>query len=898
MGYIVDMNCVSMHTKAHSEESTPPVEDSLTSSQSNKRADTPTPIAPEPDDRKKESAPTNHERKDDLDLANEMVRQQQEDESQPPDEGSVDKFNENHDKFELTDVAEAETDLIPEQQCIPDARNKAYYTKIRKQADSLIAILEREQGKNEKSGTGYSSEEFSPNDWKTPEAIEQKLTARILEKLGEADEKSVWTYLSTPGNRLDLARIHLIHKAGTENLRFIARQRMGTQFLSTLTSDLDWMTGLLYSGPVEHLGVALLYMTDLYRSYVEDMGDPIVRRLSTATALEFARFQHESKLHADILKRQNGYCFKTMRERFSYFFQSYQKGKLNAVFNELQYWDTRIVVGFSPGGYGTSRSLIWQRDNCDLPAEGYVGAHTQCPYKMKNVAGDHVYGNARDYVEPLLKYADNAIAHVRREMGGVCLHLSQYGAHAALAHGVPAMTMGEPNHLSYAVRVGKEWTRANSVGWQHKPRHLFWGASAWDFLILTQNVYSDEHRTLVSDQLVALGLFFASRRMTKSAFDCYEAAVLAQPLNYPAFVANASYLKQKAPTHKQKWKELHDLIINGMAKEYHHAAAVLLSRLIYPEFLPLESNLKERNKLFAAFFRQCKDYGHNRWYIDELLDAQIKGCTTAKEKRLYLRDALSTLMRKGHFAANVLSWGVNYMGQLPDDAENSELQEEFFELLISAMNRTRTGKKDTDNTWATLGNAIMSASNNNDERTFYAIGKVAFRKCKKNFPTKKASFRRFSGKVVSEKGLITTAAILQQGQEDRAALHWGCLQPCGGHIPLEMDGRIKKGVTVKLENESTLNGVVIRFSKVWDWPEPIYLIISEDGHTWTRPKYELTLVGPIARFDFKKDAPRARYVRLTVDGDYRSELGGTAGIQGFYVYGKDIHANEDNEGEE
>lgn len=900
LGYMFDMNFSPHSTKTYKKEKTAQREQNRSNKDRDNKAATTNISDHETDNIQEEDTHTEHTQKDDLDLANEMANQQQDDPSTPPDESSLERFSENHENFELTTVEETATVPIPEQQNIPKGRDKAYYTNIRKKADYLISIFEREQNKYKKTGTGYSSEEFTFADWKTPEEIEKKLTARLLEKVGKANEKAVWNYLSTPGNRIDLARLQLIRKAGIENLHFIAKQKMGAQFLCTISSDLTWMNGLLYSGPTKNLGVALLYMTELYRNYTEDMGDPNVRRLATATALEFAKYQPQSKLSASSLAQQgpNGYCFKTMRERFSYFLQSYQKGKLNAVFDKLQYWDTRIVVGFAPNGYGANSSLIWQRDNCNLPAEEYVGAHTQCPYKMKNVAGDHVYGHAREYVGPLLKYAGQAIAHVRREMGGVCLHLSQYGAHAALAHGVPAMTMGEPNHLSYTVRVGKEWVRANSVGWQHQPTNLFWGAASWDFLILTQNVYSDEHRTLVSDMLVALGELFAAHRMTKSAFDCYEAAILAQPLNYPAFVANISYLKQKAPTHKEKWKELHNHIIQGMAKEYHHAAAVLLSRLVYPDLLALEQNLKEQNKLFAAFFRQCKDYGHNRWYIDELLDAQLKGCSTTKEKRQYLRDSLSVLMRKPHYAANVLSWGVDYMGKLPDDEENGELKEEFFDLLISTMNRSRTGKKDTDNTWTTLGNAIISAGRNNDEETFYAIGKVAFRKCKKKFPNKKTSFRRFSGNVVSEKGLITTAAILQQNQENEAALHWGCLQPCGGDIPLEMHKRMQSGVTVKLEQESALNGVVIRFSKVWDWPEPIYLIISEDGRTWTRPEYELTLTGPIARFDFKKRAPKARYVRLTVDGDYQGELGGDASIQGFYVYGKDIRKHKDDGADE
>lgn len=92
---------------------------------------------------------------------------------------------------------------------------------------------------------------------------------------------------------------------------------------------------------------------------------------------------------------------------------------------------------------------------------------------------------------------------------------------------------------------------------------------------------------------------------------------------------------------------------------------------------------------------------------------------------------------------------------------------------------------------------------------------------------------------------------MQQNDEDNAALHWECLQPCGGNIPVEMLGVEKSGIPVKLEQESCLNGVVIRFSEVFAWPEPIYIIISDDGHNRTRPEYEYTLSGSIARFDFK-----------------------------------------------
>lgn len=778
----------------------------------------------------------------------------------------------------LEDIVEEDIPLIPAQQKVPKVREKSYNSNIQRFAKNLIQKYDRELSARKGNTTnGYTNEDIFPDQWKKPEDIQKMLLERIMAKLGKADEEAVWKFMESQENRLDLARLTLLRKVGPEKMKEIASLKMGTNLLYTLTSDLDWMTGLMYSGPTEKMDVALVYMVELYRSYMEDMGDPVVRRIAATTAMEFAR-ENRGQKH--------------MRERFAYFYNSYQAGKLNKLFEELQYWDTRIVTGCAAStSWGGPNSLTWQRDNVNLPVEGYMGALGQVAYRLLNVAGDSVF--SAEYLAPIMKYTGYATAYAHREIGGVCGALSHYSAFAALAHGIPAMAMGEPGHCAFTVRVGKEWQKGNSIYWQHTPGKLFWGVHAWDFLILQQDLYSDAHRTLVSDQLVALADLFASRKMMKSAFDCYEAAAETQPLNWPALVSYASYLRQKDPTNKDKWTELHERIVNGMAVKFHHAAATLLSRLVYPEFLKVVPDRRERNKLFASFFKKCETFGTNRWDVNELLNAQMAGCTTNEDKQNYMKEALAILMRKPDYAPAVLAWGLDVIAALPENDPNTEkLQEEFLELIISAMNRTRTTKKDRDNTWFTLGEALYTAAKNDDARTFSAIGKMSYRKCKKKFPKNKFKFRRFSGSIVSERGLLSTAVTLDPGQMKDACLHWGVLQRHGGKIPVKMN--TNAGMKVKLEQLSTVNGVVVLFDKPWNGVDPLFIAMSNDGRNWSRPKCKMQVSGSIARFDFKESKPEARYVELRVEGAYQPELGPTVGMVGYYVYGKPIKTQKDS----
>ncbi len=740
--------------------------------------------------------------------------------------------------------------------------NATHRNAIRNQAEKLAREMEKQAPKP--GEPGFVKREFAAERWHKPEDIYRELVERMLGKLGNlGDGTQMLSCLEKPENRLELAILRLIYQTGEECLREVAKQPKGAEMLAELTSDLEWMTGMLYSGPTRKMDKGLQNLAYLYGRYSDDMKDPVARRIATTAAVEFAR---------------EGWQQREMEDRYIYYYSSFKQGKLNYLFNDLQYWETRLVTGsMEPGqsGWGSVRSMTWERDNVRLPVEGYLGAAFQLQYRLKNIAGDSVFSS--EYLAPVLKYTNNTTAWAHREIGGVCGALSHYGAYAALAAGLPAMTMGEPGHCAYTVRVNGKWEKSNSIYWQHGLHKTFWGEHTWDFLVLMQKLYDDRYMTLASDQLVALGDFLSARRKTLAASRCYEDAVAVQPMNWPAWLRALGYLKLKNGQDKTKWTELHDCMVETLAAEFHCAAATMLAKYIYPNLFTLEKDRKVQNKLFDAFFAQCKGYGHNRWDLSPLLTAQMAGCTTPEEKFAYMKDALRNLMGNPAYAGSVLSWGLDTIAAMQGD---EEMRDKFTDLIITALSRARTTSKEADATWAALGDAITAASDNRDRKTFQAIGKLAARKCKKKFPKNKFRFRPIPGKIVSQTGLLTTKTELSGAPAQRACLHWGVLQKHGGAMPCKFGGQ-GDHIALEMEKEAEINGVVCIFEGKISADRDYVIDVSSDGQNWTTLARTRPEEGSMLRFDTRQWRKSARFVRLWRDGDKYEP-----GIKAFYVYGK------------
>lgn len=754
---------------------------------------------------------------------------------------------------------EDDVPIDPKQNIVPETRVHAQMISVMGEMRRFAELLEKQEAEN------FTNTEFGPNDWADPEKIYFTLVDRIIGKLGKLDDATILKFMQSPGNRLDLARITLIRKTGSQGIRSVSVRPKGKELLVALTSDLNWMTNLLHSGPTKNLETALCNLEAIFAVEGEEsLKVPTTRRIATTAALEFAR---EGWGEGDLLKR------------FKYYNDSWKEGKLNSHFDNLQYWETRFVTGCKqpgdgPGSWGSVRNLVWHRDNVRLPMEQYLGAECQVEYRLRNVAGDSVFSS--EYLAPIWKYVNFTTGWAYREIGGVCGALSHYATFSALAAGLPAATMGEPGHCAYAMRVGNEWKRGNSIYWQHSLHKTFWNEPEWGFLYLTQKLYEERFKTCAADQVVAMADLLTARRKMKAAFSCYEIAIKAQPNNWPAVKRYAAYLKFKAPTDYDKWMILHDAVMDGMGAEHYHAAATMLSRYVYPTLAPMVKDRAKLYKMYSGLFSHFKDWGANRWEIGPVLDAQIATCQTDDDKKTYLREVLRVLMRRPDYSGAVLTWGLGYISQLPEGSD--EIQEEFTNMLVQAMSRAGTSKKQIDATWATLGEAIHAAAKSKERRTFQAIGRLAYNKCRKKFPKKGPRIKGFPGRVVSATAWIDTATTI--GDMSQCCLHWGVLQRSGGTMPGKFEG--KSGLTVGMEKKCDLTGVVcLSHEANLKKDRPFYLEVSDDGQNWTRVRPNGVIQGNEIRFDLKKSEASGKFVRMLREGDKYEP-----GIAGFYVYGK------------
>lgn len=764
---------------------------------------------------------------------------------------------------EVQRFLEREVPVDPSQAELPGLYSQGDQRKVRRAAEKLARVLKREADESERKGY-YQATDLTAAQWTNAAALREQLITRVMAGIGTLNSENLWLYLQQPANRLDVARVLLIDKAGAASVSEVARSDFGGRLMETLGNDLGWMYGLLYSGPTQRLDTALRYLSAIYTRHSEDWHDPLLRRVATTTALEFAR---------------EGWPEKEMLARCEYYYSSARQGKLNAIFDGLQYWETRLVTGCTEyDGWGSVRSLAWQRDNVRLPAEGYLSACNQVQYRLRNVAGDSIFSG--DYLAPIRKYTRNITAWAHREMGGVCGACSHYGAYGALATGIPAMTMGEPGHCAYTVRIGNRWEKSYSIYWQHGMHKTFWGETGWDFLELMQQLYSQRFETLAADQMLALAEILAAERKITAAATAYEEAVIAQPLHWEAWLRYTGYLKKQGPMNRAKWKEAHDLAVATLAGTYHHAAATLLSKYIYPTLLPMVSGAKERNKLFAAFFDTCESFGTNRWDIAPLLDAQMATCGTDEERLDYMKESLRTLMAKPDYAPLALSWGLDYLASQPKTPESEELNEDFYKMVLSALSRTRSTGKNKDSAWRSLGEALATTADNGDRRAFQAIGKLAQRKFRRNFPRNRFKFRSVGGKVVSRTALITTATTLTEDERANSCLHWGVLQRSGGRMPGKFEG--DAGIVVELEKVCEINGAVCVLAENAKKDRPFRLQVSEDGQNWQTLCSKAEINGAVLRMPGdNKQKKTGRFVRLTREGaKYEPD------ILAFYVYGR------------
>lgn len=550
--------------------------------------------------------------------------------------------------------------------------------------------------------------------------------------------------------------------------------------------------------------------------------------------------------------------------RYRYFRDSRKAGKLHPIFDTLETWEKRFVVSAGgnggwagDGGWG-EQSLVWLRDHVKLPVKDYTGACWQAPYRLENVFGDSIHGSK--YYAPF----DHMIHAERvREVGGVCGSLSHYGATAARANGIPAITMGEPGHCAYAVRTKRgEWTPAYSLSWERGLHTSLWGRT-WTQLVLQEKVLGEKYAADRS----SLHLWQAHALKTTNpdlADKAYKLALAAQPLDQPVWLEYVAWLKDSRKLDALQWKKVHDEALAALAT-YPEAAwdVVKLVEAAMIKDVPQD----ERIPFLLTFHNAIANQkGPVMWDLPKALDEQAKLLGNPAQELEFFEQVVTLQAKSESWLAPVVAWGSERFGKGGDTR--------WFEALGRGLS-TGTGGVAGDATRKALRPAILAAAATGNIDAFQALAKVVSNSDAPKLP----ALEPFPGELLSSGGLIRLSTT---SNWDAPESHAGVLEEKGGR--LHTDSEVHPHVIVRLAKLGELSGIVVADTSTGYNASrivPIKVSVSEDGQSWQEVFRSEKPGGPW-RIPLEGKVPRAAWVKVERDDD-RKEVFHLAAV---HVYGR------------
>lgn len=620
------------------------------------------------------------------------------------------------------------------------------------------------------------------------------------------------------------------------------------QVVKRICGDNEWLENIVFSGELSKPGRVLGIIASAAAKDKKLLKQRIARETATATALEYARYDW-SMMDADA--------------RTDYFVRHWRDGRLNSVYDSIPFWQRRIVCGWkNQHSSGTVKAFEWALNNVHLPANQYPDCCWRCGYIADNMFGDSVQTGW--YAAPFYGvYDDNHFAFTQY-VGGVCGGLSHFGAAAACANGVPALTAGEPGHCAYIVNVDGRWTPAYSLSWERGLHWIPWDSN-WTFtaLHLTTDLNDEkaaEDKRLSNAYRIMAHAYEECGKVDK-ALRCWVQAASAQPLNYPLWREYAAFLSRHKAQDVAAWEKINEQLCKGVAPRYPEQAGELLKQVIYG---PLSRSGISQDKLracFTDFWKHAETMGPDRWYIETLANQQLDYCQKAgqgdAEGAAYacFRDILAAAAPHDAYSGPIMGWGNSVTGKLGADGDK-KLMKAMTEALSSG------GKMTAEQRSRLLGRILITAERSRDASTYHAIAKMIPDKMKKgdhDIP----EFAAFPGKLVSEGGMVFASSTSEWDQPHK---HPGLLTKKGGKIHTGKDNNA--WIAVKLPRHAHISGVVFAGTNQWELIHrfrPLQIQISDTGNDddWHDVGEAIPSTGNyINRFDLQNQNPKALYIRV------------------------------------
>jgi hypothetical protein len=674
-----------------------------------------------------------------------------------------------------------------------------------------------------------------------------------------SDEASLRAGVANADGRQELALGELQRAVGKESMQRIETLPDGRRFFDELFGSGEALEELMYSGPLpENPEQMLRALYTIGMKDAEGFHERHERTTAAAVALTFGskKWPEEGAWG-----------------RYWYFRESRRAGLLHPMFNEMPTWQKRYVVSAgqnggwaAPGTSWDDASLEWMRDHVRLPVQAYIGACWQAPYRLHNLFGDSIHGKM--YYAPFsgMNYAAKV-----RLVGGVCGSLSHFGANSARANGIPALTMGEPGHCAYAVRVGPGgWTPAYSLSWKRGLHTSLWGRT-WTQLVLQDRSLTDKeaHDRCVAHLFQARSLRETNPELAETA---YRLAVEAQPIHFPAWCESVEFLRDVRKPDPGSWAPVQDAVLAGLGK-YPEAAWGVISRFTGPATKGLGTAGKTA---FLLQFHKATagESGPVMWDFASALDAQSKVFGKDKQAGLqWFEKVLAIQAGSESWFAPTVAWGQAHFGK--DKATRSE----FFALLGRVFSSDEA-EGNRDGLRAALRPAILAAEKVGDMEAFQALGRAAGVFLENERPVPGDAAKPFPGELLSDGGWLRLSST---SRWDTPELHRGVIGKHGGKF--HTNSEVRPHAVVRLGRLGDLSGIVLvnTAGRNAGRQVPIRVSVSEDAKSW-REVFRSEKAEHVWRIPLRGKAKRVQFVKVERDDD-RKEYFHLAAIQ---IYGRPL----------
>lgn len=559
---------------------------------------------------------------------------------------------------------------------------------------------------------------------------------------------------------------------------------------------------------------------------------PVDRAMATACAIEGSR-----RGAAD-----------SAVERYRYFRDHRRDGRLNDLYGTLGVFERRfLAAGVQHQHFNTPASMEYQLAEVCLPADRYPGACWYAGYHGHNVFGDSVQGP--HFYEPF-RSSWSSPAEMVRNVGGVCGALSNFGAAAAIANGVPAVTMGEPGHCAYAVMVAPgRWVPAYSLSWSRGVHTAFDGGS-WGWHLFTAAGQQDPADSRRAGDLRRLGEWQLAAGLIPDSLATLANACRSCPLDYALWQARARALVT-AKADAQAWISFHDDALASLAEDHPEVAWELLRQHAYPHVLPAgDDTLPERQRRLAAFHEALSGWGVCRWDFATAIRRQQELLSSD----LAEQDAFAALVFGMHADDPALAAAVleSQFGVIGNDANR---RQRFLAAIFEKVGPD--GTTTSADTISEMARRLCpEAAAAGDKATFQFIGRLAGRR----HPPCDMEPEPFPGILLSSGGTLAVAAA--GNRYDSPETHWGVIEPHGGYFHTDVQPAT---VRVQLGNFGRLSGVVIvqRPGHI-ERLNGARLQVSIDGEQWT-DVHTFQDVKRVERIDLEGRDIDAGFVRVVQD---------------------------------